>query len=93
LVLLCPLPVFGQGVFRKPGELMNNFSPASHPKMEAGRKVLMQGGVQGWRLKIFKREAATICGGRTGLFFLAKDARCGELHRIVLLLVGYVSPE
>jgi hypothetical protein len=37
------------------------------------------GGWSGWAVTILDREDAALCGRRTGLFCLAKEARCGEL--------------
>jgi len=46
--------------------------------VEAGQKNWI-GGWSGWAVTILEREDAASCGRRTGFFYLAKDARRGEL--------------
>jgi hypothetical protein len=45
--------------------------------VEAGEKN-KSGWSGGWAVTILDREDAASCGRRTGLFYLAKDARRGE---------------
>jgi hypothetical protein len=55
-----------------------NFFPASQKRVEVGEKN-ESGWSGGWTVTILDREDTASCGRRTGLFYLAKDARCGEL--------------
>jgi hypothetical protein len=53
----------------------NFFSGLS--KKSGGREKI-RAGWRGWAVTILDREDAASCGRRTGLFYLAKDARRGE---------------
>jgi hypothetical protein len=60
-----------------PNEKEGIFFPASQKRVEAGEKNKV-GWSGGWAVTILDREDAASCGRRTGLFYLAKDARRGE---------------